>query len=62
MEPYRTDDITFCSSPCDRRSCFRHPSNRIDKFRPYTAAELRGTVYCEARHLPEPKRKRRKRQ
>lgn len=58
-QAYHSEDITFCSSECNRTSCFRHPSNIRDKFREHSVADLKGTVHCQIR--PEPVRRSRKR-
>ena len=58
-QPYHSEDITFCSSTCDRTSCYRHPSNIREPERKHTFADMKGTVYCEIR--PEAVRRHRKR-
>lgn len=43
-----TDDITFCMSECDIKSCYRHPDNIKEKFRPYSYSYLKGIEpYCK---------------
>lgn len=44
---YRSDDITFCMSECDKKSCFRHPSNILHKDIPHSFAYLKDTPYCD---------------
>ena len=59
-ERYHSEDITFCISPCTRKSCYRHKDNIRDHGREPNMADLKGTVYCELK--PEqPVRRRRKR-
>lgn len=41
-----SDDITFCMSECGKKKCFRHPSNIIDRTRPQSYSEFKGTAYC----------------
>lgn len=50
-----SDDITFCNSKCQRRSCFRHPSNiRLHNI-PHSFSDLEGTEYCPFREKKEKK-------
>lgn len=42
-----SDDITFCASKCNHKSCFRHPSNIHYPWLPHSFAEFKDTVYCE---------------
>ena len=45
---YRTDDITFCShQKCQRKTCYRHLDNRINKDIPYSVSDYAGTKYCQ---------------
>ena len=44
---WTSDDITFCSSKCNYKSCFRHPSNIHHPWMLHSFAELKNTVYCE---------------
>lgn len=46
-DKYRTDDITFCANKCDKKTCYRHPSNIIDKTIPHSFAYLKDTAYCD---------------
>ena len=47
MSGYRTDDITFCShNKCRRKTCSRHPDNRINKNLPYSVADYENTKFC----------------
>lgn len=47
MNHYRTDDISFCSQHnCDRKKCYRHPDNRINKGLPYSVSNWEGTKLC----------------
>ena len=47
MSHYRTDDITFCSHhKCHRKTCNRHPDNRINKDIPYSVADYENTKFC----------------
>lgn len=41
-----SDDITFCSSECDRTECPRHPSNIRHDWLDHSFSDLRGTAYC----------------
>ena len=41
-----SDDITFCVSECDNKSCFRHPSNIKVPDIPHSFAYLEGTEDC----------------
>ena len=58
-QTFHSEDITFCSSACDRTNCYRHPDNIRDNTREHTFAEMKGTVYCSIR--PEQIRRRGKR-
>lgn len=40
-------DITFCADECNKTSCYRHPSNIIDKTIPHSFAYLKDTPYCD---------------
>ena len=42
-EKNMSDDITFCASECDNKSCFRHPSNIKDPDGLHSFAYLKGT-------------------
>ena len=44
---YHSEDITFCISRCNRKSCHRHKSNIRDFSRLHSVADLKGSVYCE---------------
>ena len=44
---WTSDDITFCVSKCNRKSCFRHPSNIRCPWMPHSFAELKDTEYCD---------------
>lgn len=57
---YHSEDITFCSSECTKKNCYRHRANIRDHDREHTMAELKGTVYCQLRPEPPKKPKRRK--
>ena len=47
MSHYRTGDITFCSHhKCHRKTCYRHPDNRINKDIPYSVADYENTKFC----------------
>lgn len=49
-----SDDITFCTSKCNRTKCFRHLSNIKVPHRPYHSfAYLKGTRYCELEYKKE---------
>ena len=64
MEKFHSEDITFCSSQCDRTACFRHPGNIRDKDREHTFSPMKGTAYCEIvqrQDLQQPRRRRRQR-
>lgn len=51
MNHYWTDDITFCSHrECHRKSCYRHPDNRINKAIPFSVADFENTKYCAKVH------------
>lgn len=41
-----SDDITFCMDKCDRKDCFRHPSQMLEPWRPHSMAYLKGSGYC----------------
>ena len=43
---YFNDDITFCGSPCDNTSCFRHPSNCKHPELPHSVSVFMGTGIC----------------
>lgn len=58
-QTFHSEDITFCSSTCDRTSCYRHPSNIRDHDREHNFSDMKGTVYCSIR--PEQIRRRGKR-
>ena len=38
-DKYHSEDITFCVSPCSRKSCYRHKSNIQDPCREHTVAD-----------------------
>lgn len=38
---WTSDDITFCGSECDCKSCFRHPSNIHYPWMPHSFADLK---------------------
>lgn len=42
-----SDDITFYISKCNRKSCFRHPSNIRCPWMLHSFAELKDTEYCD---------------
>ena len=44
---YRSDDITFCANECNKKSCYRHPSNIVNKTIPHSFAYLKDTPYCD---------------
>lgn len=41
-----SDDITFCMSKCNKKKCFRHPSNIREPQYPHSVAYLKGSAYC----------------
>lgn len=41
-----TDDITFCLDECDRKDCFRHPSQMQEPWLPHSMAHLKNSGYC----------------
>lgn len=45
-----SDDITFCASTCDDRTCYRHPSNIIHRDIPHSFAPLKNTTHCPLYH------------
>lgn len=58
-QTFHSEDIAFCSSTCDRTSCYRHPSNIREPEREHNFSDMKGTVYCSIR--PEQIRRRGKR-
>ena len=59
MGQYMSDDITFCSSQCDRVQCYRHPQNIRHPENDHSFADLKGSQFCEARYFhAEVKKKR----
>ena len=42
-----SEDITFCASECNIKSCGRHPSRIRLHDIPHSFAQLRGTMYCD---------------
>ena len=44
---WTSDDITFCVSKCNYKSCDRHLSNIHHPELLHSFAELKNTVYCE---------------
>lgn len=51
-----SEDITYCVSKCNRKKCFRHPSNIHHHEIEHSFADLEGTVYCE-KYYDEKERK-----
>ena len=48
-----SEDITFCGSECNRKSCSRHPSNIRNYNIDHSFAYLQGSEYCEKEHQNE---------
>lgn len=49
-----SDDITFCSSKCDKEDCMRHQSNIKDKEFPHSFAAFKGTEFCPDEEMSKP--------